>query len=87
MDASMCYAGQTAHLVFCRHVQPCPVFKLNLHSFEWKNGWRWEASMQAHHPRDARKTEDEFAETAKCACTSFFAEVMFDIARHGVISL
>ncbi len=43
--------------------------------------------MQAHHPRDARKTEDELAETAKCACTSFFAEVMFDIARHGVISL
>ena len=43
--------------------------------------------MQAHHPRDARKTEDEFAETAKCACTSFFAEVMFDVAWRGLISL
>ena len=43
--------------------------------------------MQAHHPRDARKTEDEFAETAKCACTSFFAEVAFDIAWRGISSL
>ena len=43
--------------------------------------------MQAHHPRDARKTEDEFAETAKCACTSFFAKVMVDVAWRGLISL
>lgn len=43
--------------------------------------------MQAHHARDARKTEDEFAETAKCSCTSFLAKVMLDVAWRGVISL
>ncbi len=43
--------------------------------------------MQTNHPRDARETEDEFAETAKCARTSFFAEVMFDVAWRGFISL
>ncbi|KAA6427832.1 MAG: hypothetical protein FRX49_02495 [Trebouxia sp. A1-2] len=69
------------------HVQPCPIFKLNPHSFERKDGRWWEASMQADHARNARKTEDEFAETAKCACTSFSAKVIVDVAWRGLISL
>lgn len=43
--------------------------------------------MQADHARDARKTEDEFAETAECACTSFLAKVMVNVAWRNLTSL